>query len=125
MKGQRLFVRTTGTGDDETLREFYRSESFDAAGAFGLDGVVAKLVGELVAHLTWRIEQDRAVITHLYVAKALRRRRVGLALMRDAIEIARARGVKRVIVSGTCSARDFFLRTGFADLGQELVMEVP
>lgn len=125
VKGQRLFVRRTETGDEETLRDFYRSESFNAGDLPESEGIVAKLVGELVAHLTWRIERNQAVITHVYVANAMRGRRVGLALVRDAIGIARQSGVKRIVVSRTCPARGFFLRTGFADLGQELVMEVP
>jgi N-acetylglutamate synthase-like GNAT family acetyltransferase len=124
VKGQRLFVRRTETADEETLSDFYRSESFDATDPIGSEGVLAKLVGQLVAHLAWNIERDRAVITHVYVADALRGRRVGLVLVRDAIAIARENGVKQIRVSGACPVRDFFLRTGFADEGQELVMEV-
>lgn len=124
VKGQRLFVRRTETADEETLSDFYRSESFDATDLLGSEGVLAKLVGQLVAHLAWRIERDRAVITHVYVADALRGRRVGLALVREAIAIARDKGVKQIKVSGACAARGFFLRTGFADEGQELVLEV-
>lgn len=124
MKGQRLFVRETTAGDVEALRAFHRSEESDEPSDLADDGVVARLVGDLVAHLTWRVEGNQATITHVYVMKALRRKRIGRALLLDTVAIARAKNLERLVVSGSCPARDFFLRTGFAVAGDELVLEV-
>lgn len=124
MKGQRLFVRETTAGDEGALRDFYASEGFAPGVGLDRDGILVRLVGDLVAHLAWEIDRNQAVVTHVYVASALRGKRVGLGLVREAASIARARGLSRIAVSGSCAARGFFLRTGFAEIGGELVLEV-
>jgi N-acetylglutamate synthase-like GNAT family acetyltransferase len=64
------------------------------------------------------------VITHVYVMKELRGKRIGRGLLADAAGIAKTLHVERLVVSGTCQAREFFLRTSFAMVGGELVREV-
>ena len=123
MKGQRLFVRETAAGDVESLRDFYRLASAQPPDLL-TDGVIARVVGDLVAHLSWKVERNQATITYVYVAEALRRKRVGRALIENVVAIARGRGVARLVVDGSCPLREFFLRTGFAERGRELVLEV-
>jgi GNAT superfamily N-acetyltransferase len=125
VKGQRLFVRETTAGDEGALSDFYASEGFEPGVDLDRDGVLVRLVGDLAAHLTWEIERNQAILTHVYVAAALRGKHVGLGLVREAASIARARNLARIVVSGSCVARGFFLRTGFAEIGGELVLEVP
>lgn len=127
MKGQRLFVRETAAEDETALREFYASEGFEPGFDLARRGVIARLVGDLVAHMTWSPGGDDAVVTHVYVAKALRKKRVGRGLIMDAIVIARELGIRRLVVSGDCEAREFFLRMGFATTendDEKLIREV-
>jgi len=124
VKGQRLFVRETTPADEDEILELYRLESLEPPVEPGSSGLIARLVGDLVGHLTWTVEGQEAVITHVHVRADLRRKHIGLGLIRDAASVARSKGIERLVVSGTCPAHEFFLRTGFAKLEQKLVMEV-
>jgi N-acetylglutamate synthase-like GNAT family acetyltransferase len=114
----------TTAGDAPELRAFYESDAFEPPFELDRPGVLARLVGNLVAHMTWTVEGNRAVITHVYVMTELRGKRIGRGLLADAAEIAKTLNVERLVVSGTCPAREFFLRTGFASVSGELVREV-
>lgn len=124
MKGQRLFVRETRSEDLDALRELYEPESLDPGFEVERDGLIARLVGDLVAHLAWQVDRNRATITRVYVMKSLRGRHVGLGLIQQAVEIARQKKIAQILVSADCPAREFFLRTGFAESGDKLILEV-
>jgi len=124
VKGQRLFVREATPDDSGELGVFYASESIEPPVPLDSEGVIARLVGNLVAHLTWQIDGGRARIRYVHVASALRGKRIGRGLISDAAVIAAKRNVEQLVVAADCPAREFFLRTGFADVGHELVREV-
>jgi GNAT superfamily N-acetyltransferase len=124
VKGQRLFVRETTAGDEGALGELYARDGVDPGSAIGREGCLARLVGDLVGHMTWELDRNRAVITHVYVARALRGKRIGRAMLAEAAAIAKAKNVARLVVSGACPLREFFLRTGFAEVGSELMRKV-
>jgi GNAT superfamily N-acetyltransferase len=123
VKGQRLFVREAVAGDESSLRDFYARASADPPELI-TEGVLARLVGDLVAHLTWTLDRNQATVTNVYVVEPLRRKRVGRSLIENAVSIARGRGITRLVVDGSCPLREFFLRMGFAERGRELVLEV-
>lgn len=106
------------------MSRFYLAEGFDPGAEAGSAGLLARLVGDLVAHLDWQIEGNQARITHVYVLKAIRGKRVGRALIQEAVAIARTKRLTRIVVPADCPAREFFLRTGFAEHVDELFMEV-
>ncbi len=107
------------------LESFYRAEEVATGEELaGYEGVMAKLVGDVVAHLTWRIDSGDARIEHIWVSKPLRRKRVGYGLLEEAAGIASNRGATRLVVSEECDLAAFFVRMGFASKDGVLVREV-
>jgi GNAT superfamily N-acetyltransferase len=73
-------------------------------------------------------ETERAELTDLYVRPAWRRRGVGRALARAALDWAAKRGVRRVevrVASANAEGRSFWRALGFGDHMQILQRELP
>lgn len=111
MKGQRLFIRPFDESDNDLIRDFLAGER--SGSDVPACGLLAKLVGDLVAIVATDLEQEQTVsITDIFVADRLRRKRIGRALVEEAVVLARKLGARSVTApAGRCDA--FFERNGF------------
>ncbi len=112
MKGQKLFVRRVVEKDEEALTRFYDHEDVGARPQCS-SGFLGKLVGDTIAHVSTRDEDDARMIESIFVAARLRRKQVGRVIISEIEEASRAEGFRRLIVSQSCSEGAFFERIGF------------
>ena len=123
MKGQRLFVRTAGPSDLEELQSFYRielSEHGSSSGTSPLElhedlthSIVGKLVGDLVAHFRFTRAGDSLILRSMYVARLLRRKRIGRLMISELARLAGRDGAVRIIAPAGCDADRFLRSCGF------------
>lgn len=121
MKGQKLFVRFVSPADYEEIAQFY-SEQTSPVPALS-PSLVGKLVGRVVAHLAYHTDGAIAEIDHIFVARDLRRKRVGRFMISELerlagpeVNLLRARQVD--------PATDFLMAIGFRPAGDG-VLERP
>lgn len=121
MKGQRLFVRPIDAGDTAAVDAFLSLH--EVSGASPSCGLVGKLVGELVAVLSMEVTETAIRLDDLVVARELRRKRIGRAMM---IELeALAAKMDRVRIEAPRGRGDEFLqRVGFREEGTKWVRVV-
>jgi len=125
-------IRDAGPADTAALRDVYRRASLSNDGdrasllaspdalefpgpATG-DGHTRAAVatdGRVVGFATTLIARDAAELDDLFVDPGWMRRGIGRALVLDAIEIARHRGIGRVEVTANPHALVFYQRAGF------------
>jgi hypothetical protein len=110
VKGQKLFVRTASADDHEEIARFYSEQR--SAVPSGSSSLVGKLVGRIVAHLTYRTEPDSVVIEHILVARDLRQRRVGRFMISELERLA-GPGVTLLRARQESSVTDFLRAIGF------------
>jgi ribosomal protein S18 acetylase RimI-like enzyme len=118
MRGQRLFIRPIETGDHDLVRGFLESHSGrsldrDVDQRIPAYGLLAKLVGELVAVVEIDIASDAVRIANLVVATDLRRKRIGRAVLAEVAQIAAKMDRARLVVDDAAGADEFFRRVGF------------
>jgi N-acetylglutamate synthase-like GNAT family acetyltransferase len=119
MKGQKLFVRPIEMPDHETVREFLvREERGDAIPACGL---LAKLVGEIVAVVAMQITPDAVQIDDIVVARDVRKKRIGRYLVDEVGQIASRIDRTRLVAEGCGDADEFFRRIGFEREGSRWI----
>jgi ribosomal protein S18 acetylase RimI-like enzyme len=122
MKGQRLFIRPVEAGDAPAIAEFLSSHAPDSS--VPACGLLAKLVGDLVAVIALDLDGDDSVtITDIVVAPAFRRKRIGRAIVEEAVQLAR-KLERKALVAPVSGAPGFFRRIGFEDSGSNLVRRV-
>ena len=119
MRGQKLFIRPIEPADSEAVSRFLEEESGRAL--VPACGLLAKLVGELVAVMSMRITNDGVEIDDLVVAKELRRKRIGRFMLDEAEQIAAKIDRTRLIAHAT---HEFFRRTGFEREGERWIRQV-
>ena len=107
MRGQRLFIRPIDPADHDLVRAFLRRAEVPAY------GLLAKLVGELVAVIAIDITPDAVRIEDIVVASDLRRKRIGRALIGEVAQLAAKMDRARLVVTDACEADEFFRRVGF------------
>lgn len=111
MRGLRLWIRPATSEDREAVDAFYRQESAGEPVHEPIS-LVGKLLGRIVAHAAARREGDSLRISSLYVARELRRKRIGSAVFLELQNLAAESGATSVVVrSGT--AVEFFESLGF------------
>ena len=113
MRGQRLFIRPIESGDAEEVRRFFaENEKHSDPPPLGLIG---KLVGNLVAVLAMEITDDSVRIDDLFVARELRRKRIGRIMVDELAKLTRKIDRDRIVVAPPADVRGFFQRVGFED----------
>jgi GNAT superfamily N-acetyltransferase len=113
MKGQKLYIRPATDADAGAIALFYQSEGISSFPSSG-EQLIGKLVGEIVAHLTFDVsEPSSLLIHHIYVAAGLRRKRVGRAMVEEVAAVARRSGRIRLAVRKGAEPAAFFDRLGF------------
>lgn len=122
MRGLRLFVRPIEPSDATEVRAFLERQSLDpSTPAWGLLG---KLLGEIVAIVSLDLNGDAVRIDDVIVARDLRRKRIGKAMMREVEQLAAKMDRKQVIVEDARDAHEFFRRVGFVSEGERWVRVV-
>lgn len=131
MRGQRLFIRPIEPADHDLVRAFLQRHSGrvdqripevgrripEVDQRIPAYGLLAKLVGELVAVVAIDITDDAVRIDDLVVATELRRKRIGRAMVGEVAQIAVKMGRRRLVADDAAGADEFFRRVGFSREG--------
>ena len=127
MRGQRLFIRPIEPADRDAVSAFYASTD-PTSGPASLPhpacGLLGKLLGDIVAIVVIEITPDALVIEHVVVARELRRKWIGRAMMREVEQLAAKMDRRRVVVHDAGEAHEFFRRVGFVSEGERWVRVV-
>jgi GNAT superfamily N-acetyltransferase len=107
VKGLRLYVRPIEATDHDAVGAFLGTGTPPAWGLLG------KLLGDLVAVVALEITGDTLRVQDIFVAPALRRKRIGRAMMREVEQLAAKLEHRRIIVDDARGAQEFFRRVGF------------
>ena len=122
LRGQLLFIRPIAETDWAAVAEFLKEEAPDCRPPHV--GLVAKLVGDLVAVAGTSTDGDDVTLEMVVVAKALRRKRIGRFLV-DALASSAAGPRPRWLVARKEeSTLAFFRRVGFSDRGDSIVRQI-
>ncbi len=136
MKGQHLLVRFAVPADLEELQSFYRNEhpEHDSNRADGgletpevvTESVIGKLVGDVVAHVRFTRSADTLLLRSIYVARLLRRKRIGRFMITELARLAGREGAARIVAPAGCDADSFLRACGFqpSDDEESLTMKI-
>jgi N-acetylglutamate synthase-like GNAT family acetyltransferase len=113
MKGQRLFIRPLNAEDRTRLERFYLSEK--APLPEYSDGLIGFLVGEVAAHLSFSSSPPVMEIRSFWVARRLRRKRIGRTMVNELASLAAKMELTRLVVRNGEPATEAFLRLGFSE----------
>jgi GNAT superfamily N-acetyltransferase len=111
LRGQRLFIRPIDSSDADAIRAFLTANG--AAGDAPACGLVAKLVGDIVAVMAFDIDDATLQVSDLVVAQELRRKRIGRYVVDEAARLAAKLERAALIVADGRGADAFLLRVGF------------
>ena len=112
MKGIRLFVRRATPEDGPLLAEF-RAREGRAAAPLEPGELIAFLLGDLVASISFDSEGETLVIRDLWVARNLRRKRIARAILAELDAEARRLGSAGIAVRPSTEFVEAFRRLGF------------
>jgi GNAT superfamily N-acetyltransferase len=123
VRGLRLYVRPIDSADASAVTAFYELNRPDEPlpPAWGLLG---KLLGDIVAVVALEITEDALRVDDIVVARELRRKWIGRAMMREVEQLAAKFERGRVIVDDAGDADEFFRRVGFENKGSQWVRVV-
>lgn len=116
LKGQYLFVRPAGEGDEASLRALY-----EADGASLPEPLIAplallgKLAGTVVGHIVAAPDSSDLRITHFYVARELRRKRIGRGMLDRLDELAGRMQYTLMIADLDSACGGFLAKEGFSE----------
>jgi GNAT superfamily N-acetyltransferase len=111
VRGQRLFIRSIDGQDHEQVRAFFATHGH--TGPVPTDGLLGKLVGDVVAVVATQLTDDGVRIDDLFVAPDLRRKRVGRFMIDELARIAANMQREWLIVEDAGPAAEFWQRVGF------------
>jgi ribosomal protein S18 acetylase RimI-like enzyme len=111
VRGQRLFIRPIDPSDRDSVRAFLQRYSADTPPPE--TGLLARLVGDLVAVLGATILPSSLRIDAIVVRDDLRRKQIGRYVVDEAEKLALKLDRDLLIVEDAGGADDFFRRLGF------------
>ena len=139
MRGLKLFVRIGESPDVTEVKAFLQSAGV-ASGVIGdlprpsgetSDGsgrdarppfLIGKLLGDLVAVLTFELEEPEALrVDCILVRDGLRRKRIGRVMMRELETIAAKLDRPTIVINDAGDADGFFRSVGFRSEGERWV----
>jgi GNAT superfamily N-acetyltransferase len=123
MRGLRLFVRPIDASDSEAVGKFLRGEERDSE-AVPAVGLLGKLLGDIVAVVAIDLTPDALRVDDIYVARDLRKKRIGRVMMREVEQLAAKMDRRRVVVEDARDAHEFFRHVGFQNEGERWVRDV-
>jgi GNAT superfamily N-acetyltransferase len=122
MRGLRLFVRPIDTADHDAVTAFFdRQGSALPPPACGLLG---KLLGDVVAVVSLDLIDGALRVDDIVVARDLRKKWIGRAMMREVEQLAVKLDRTRVVVDDARDATEFFRHVGFENEGERWVRVV-
>ena len=125
VRGLRLYVRPIDSADASAVSAFYGQ---NLGGGQDLHppawGLLGKLLGDIVAVVALEITEDALRVDDIVVARELRRKWIGRAMMREVEQLAAKFDRRRVIVDDAGDAHEFFRRVGFENEGSQWVRVV-
>ena len=122
MKGQTLFIRPIASEDQAAVSDFLRR--YGGGSADTSEGILAKLVGDLAAVLTFHIGGQVLAIDLLIVREDLRRKRIGGLMLAELERMAASTGKPWLSVSNDTGANPFLEKAGFTKEGDSMVKRV-
>lgn len=122
MRGQTLYIRPIEAADLDEIGRFL--DSHGVPERLPANGLLGRLVGDLVAVLAMEITEDYVKVTDIVVARHLRRKRIGRLMLDELEQLAAKMDRGRMVVDGAGDAQEFFQRVGFARIGESLVRRV-
>lgn len=123
MRGLRLFVRPIDASDSEAVGKFLRGEEREPGTAPAI-GLLGKLLGDIVAVVAIDLTPDALRVDDIYVARDLRKKRIGRVMMREVEQLAAKMDRRRVVVEDARDAHEFFRHVGFQSEGERWVRDV-
>ena len=87
-------------------------------------GLLGKLLGEIVAIVALDLSGDAVRIDDVIVARDLRKKRIGKAMLREVEQLAARMDRQQIIVDDARDAQEFFRRVGFVSEGERWVRVV-
>ena len=88
-------------------------------------GLLGKLLGDIVAVVALEVTDDALRVDGIVVARELRRKRIGRAMLREVEQLAAKFDRRRVVVDDAGDAQEFFRRVGFENQGERWIRDVP
>ena len=129
MRGLRLYVRPIDPADASAVSAFLarqeRGERAEAAPHVPAWGLLGKLLGDIVAVVALEVTDDALRVDDIVVARELRRKRIGRAMLREVEQLAAKFDRRRVVVDDAGDAQEFFRRVGFENEGERWIRVVP
>lgn len=122
MRGLRLFIRPIEPTDQPALTAFLEKESLDSP--IPACGLLGKLLGEIVSIVAFDVTPEALRIEDMVVARELRRKWVGRAMLRELEQLAVKLERPRVVVEDARGAQEFFRRVGFENEGNQWIRTV-
>ncbi len=122
MRGLRLFVRPIDASDHDSVREFLLAQ--DCPTTLPAWGLLGKLLGDVVAIVSLEMTDDALRVEDLVVARHLRKKWIGRAMLREVEQLATKLDRNRVVVDDVRDAHEFFRRVGFQSEGERWVRVV-
>lgn len=111
MKGQRLFLRPIEPGDAPVVTTFLQQHAPDCP--VPAWGVLAKLVGDVVAIAGLEPDGGALRITSVVVSPELRRKWIGRQVVAEIERLALKLELPAIVVEADENTAGFFLRSGF------------
>jgi GNAT superfamily N-acetyltransferase len=126
MRGLRLYVRPIEPADQPAVEAFLRRVADEPAATPPplACGLLGKLLGDIVAVVGLEVTADALRVADIFVARDLRRKWIGKAMMREVEQLAAKFDRDRIVVEDTRGAQEFFRRTGFVSEGDRWVRVV-
>jgi ribosomal protein S18 acetylase RimI-like enzyme len=122
VRGLRLYVRPIERGDQEAIRAFLGAAK--PATPPPACGLLGKLLGDIVAVVSLELTDDALRIDDLVVARELRKKRIGRAMLREVEGLARKFERERIVVDDAQDAQEFLRRVGFQIEGERWVRTI-
>lgn len=116
-------MRPLDATDDQSVGKFLEREERPAT-PLPASGLVGKLLGDIVAVVAIDLTPDAVRIDDIYVARDLRKKRIGRVMMNEVEQLAAKMDRRRVVVEDPRGAQEFFRHVGFRFEGERWVRDV-
>ena len=124
MRGLRLYVRPIDSADTPAVSAFLAGHAPDAASSPPAWGLLGKLLGDIVAVVALEITDDALRVDDIVVARELRRKWIGRAMLREVEQLAAKFDRSRLVVEHPGDAEEFFRRVGFVSEGERWAKKI-
>lgn len=121
MRGLRLFIRPIEPSDRQAVESFLTAQCDGESPALPENGLLGKLLGEIVAVVGIDVTEDALKLQSIVVARELRKKWIGRAMLRELEQLGPKLDRQKIVVDNAAGAQEFFRRTGFQSEGERWV----